>query len=262
MSLCEIFNEQSFYQQFASDLRDAKALVLIQSPFISKWRLDKLQTSFEECIARNVRVCVFIQDPVSSESNEQKQSVEQGAARLTSIGVHVNLRKSIHEKLAIVDEHIFWDGSLNILSQRKSRERMTRWIDRPTVFRAIVAHELNRCDICVQQRISANLTTNTDDESLQLMMIGKLLRDRRNLLGLSQKDLAGAIGLPQSAVSRIESGHKSTRVGEVLRLCSQLDLTLRPIPWYGLSTLDSLFFAHGSSVYSSNLDSSKKFETA
>jgi DNA-binding XRE family transcriptional regulator len=181
---------------------------------------------------------VFIQNPADS---EQKRSVDGDAARLIYMGVHVNLRKLIHEKLAVIDENIFWDGSLNILSQRNSRERMTRWVDRSTAFRAIVAHELNQCAACAQQRRSASAMPRTDNESLQIKLIGSLLRNRRKLLGLSQKDLAAATGLSQSTVSDIESGDRSIGAMNLLKLCSRLDLTLRPIPWYVLPTIDDLF---------------------
>jgi hypothetical protein len=39
------------------------------------------------------------------------------------------LQGSIHEKVAIIDRKILWEGSLNILSQRNSREMMRRTFD-------------------------------------------------------------------------------------------------------------------------------------
>jgi phosphatidylserine/phosphatidylglycerophosphate/cardiolipin synthase-like enzyme len=113
----EVCDQRSFYPRFAMDLKNAKALVLIQSPFVSESRLQKLERSLKACIERNVRVCVFLQQP--HDATPQEQAVAKGTEKLLTIGVHVGLRKFIHEKIAIIDEAILWDGSLNILSHTR-----------------------------------------------------------------------------------------------------------------------------------------------
>jgi phosphatidylserine/phosphatidylglycerophosphate/cardiolipin synthase-like enzyme len=46
------------------------------------------------------------------------------------LGIHVFcVGGHIHEKVAIIDRRIYWEGSLNILSQRNSREIMSRFTD-------------------------------------------------------------------------------------------------------------------------------------
>ena len=47
--------------------------------------------------------------------------------RLEAVGIQVLLcTGNHHRKLAILDRTILWEGSLNILSQTKSREMMRR----------------------------------------------------------------------------------------------------------------------------------------
>lgn len=52
---------------------------------------------------------------------------EQEIQRFEQLGVQVFLcLGNHHRKLAIIDRNILWEGSLNILSQIKSREIMRR----------------------------------------------------------------------------------------------------------------------------------------
>ena len=56
----------------------------------------------------------------------EKQS-EAGISYFEGLGAQVLLVKgSHHRKLAIIDQKILWEGSLNILSQSYSREFMRR----------------------------------------------------------------------------------------------------------------------------------------
>jgi hypothetical protein len=43
--------------------------------------------------------------------------------------VEVVLREETHEKIAIIDKQILWDGSLNILSHKDGPESMNRFDD-------------------------------------------------------------------------------------------------------------------------------------
>lgn len=81
---------------------------------------------FEELIRRNVKVYVFTRDPKEhSDSFEFQSEVE--IQRFEALGVQVFLcTGNHHRKLALIDRKILWEGSLNILSQIKSREIMRR----------------------------------------------------------------------------------------------------------------------------------------
>jgi hypothetical protein len=121
-------NEEDFYKEFAKDLANAQALVLIQSPYLALRRLARLRVILQACIKRRVRICVFVRSPDASDfvpdfapdlEPPSGHDIIEAATMLVSLGAHVTLRPDIHEKVAVVDENILWDGSLNVMSQNK-----------------------------------------------------------------------------------------------------------------------------------------------
>ena len=49
--------------------------------------------------------------------------------------------------------------------------------------------------------------------------VARLLREMRVAAGLRQADVASALGVPQSYVSKCESGERRVDIVELLRLC-------------------------------------------
>jgi transcriptional regulator with XRE-family HTH domain len=56
--------------------------------------------------------------------------------------------------------------------------------------------------------------------------LGRLLREARLVAGLRQVDLASRLGMPQSYVSKFESGERSLTVLELISICKVLDISL------------------------------------
>lgn len=122
-----LFNEKTFYQAFAKDLASAKREVAIYSPFISKYRVDQLEGTVRRLRSANVDVFIFTRPVEEYERGILRAQAREVLARLEGMGARVFcLRGFIHEKIAIIDREILWEGSLNILSQRSSREMMHR----------------------------------------------------------------------------------------------------------------------------------------
>lgn len=124
--ISHLFDEKSFYSSFLSDLEDCEQEVIIESPFISKSRMDKLLPFFRRLVKRDVTVYVITKDP--SILDEPLASYSREIIREFEIlGVHVLATANHqHRKLAILDRQVLWEGSLNILSQSNSREIMRR----------------------------------------------------------------------------------------------------------------------------------------
>ena len=121
-----LFDESTFYTNFSKDLHRAKHEIIIESPFITLNRAKDLTPIFNKLIKRGVKIYVITRDPAehqepyASESEQVIQYFEKiGVQALICTGNH-------HRKLAIIDRQILWEGSLNILSQTKSREIMRR----------------------------------------------------------------------------------------------------------------------------------------
>lgn len=121
-----LYDETTFYQQFRQDLLRSASEVVIESHFIATERAKTLYPVLERLVNRGVRVYVVTRDPREHSETMEEQS-EAEIRRFEALGVQVLLcTGNHHRKLAILDRQVFWEGSLNILSQVKSREIMRR----------------------------------------------------------------------------------------------------------------------------------------
>jgi phosphatidylserine/phosphatidylglycerophosphate/cardiolipin synthase-like enzyme len=122
----QLFDEKSFYTQFSSDLQSANQEVIIESPFITGERMSKLLPLLQNLVNKGVKVFIMTRSPHLHEGKWRFESETQ-IQLLEEIGVQVLMTTNHHHrKLAIIDRQILWEGSLNILSQVKSREVMRR----------------------------------------------------------------------------------------------------------------------------------------
>lgn len=125
-----LHDESTFYPQFVEDLLHASREVVIESPFITTQRMKTMYPIFEKLIVESVSVYIFTRDPAEHPDTYEVQS-EEAIQRFEDLGVQVLLCVgNHHRKLAIIDRKILWEGSLNILSQVKSREIMRRIPDK------------------------------------------------------------------------------------------------------------------------------------
>lgn len=122
----KLYDETTFYRKFISDLQTCSNEVIVESPFITKDRLEILRPILEKLIKRNVEIYIMTRDPIEHEPPYDTQS-EEGIRWFEHIGIQALIcTGNHHRKLAIIDRKILWEGSLNILSQSKSREIMRR----------------------------------------------------------------------------------------------------------------------------------------
>lgn len=122
----KLFDELSFYQTFFQDLQNCEKEIVIESPFITYQRAKMFDRIFENLIKNGVKIYVITRNPKEHEESMEFQS-EETIQYFESIGVQVLICSgNHHRKLAILDREVLWEGSLNILSQSKSREIMRR----------------------------------------------------------------------------------------------------------------------------------------
>ncbi|MCA9801233.1 MAG: helix-turn-helix domain-containing protein [Cyanobacteria bacterium HKST-UBA02] len=213
----KVFTDRDFYEAFVSDLSNAKARVIFQSPFVAIWRFRNVRPHLQRCIERGVTVCAFLQEP---EPNDDHTVFDMGADSMRSAGIHVTVRIRNHEKLAVIDEAIFWDGSLNILSHSRTSDRMTRWLSRAKVDEEIERYKLTNCIEC-----RSHYQEGDSPEAL-----GELIGKRRRALGLKQKDLAPSVQLGQEMLSRVETGRRALSIEAYGRLARKLKMRVRLVP--------------------------------
>ncbi|OGE31931.1 hypothetical protein A2631_02300 [Candidatus Daviesbacteria bacterium RIFCSPHIGHO2_01_FULL_44_29] len=122
----QLHNENTFYKAFSKDLKNAKKEVVIESPYITRVRANKLIPILNKLLDEEVNIIVITRNPDEHDENMAYQA-EEVIAYFEQTGIQVLLCDGgHHRKLAMIDRKILWEGSLNILSQTHSREFMRR----------------------------------------------------------------------------------------------------------------------------------------
>lgn len=121
-----LHDEKTFYKAFLKDIDRATEEVIIESPFITSSRMKLLWPSLKRAYSKGIKIYIITRDPNDHSDGYEVQS-ESEIEALEALGIQVLLcTGNHHRKLAIIDRNILWEGSLNILSQIKSREIMRR----------------------------------------------------------------------------------------------------------------------------------------
>lgn len=121
-----LYDEAKFYSAFKYDVKQAQQEVIIESPFLTVNRVEQLLPTLKRLRKRGVRVRIYTRHPKHHTPRLRRQA--NGAidllesSKIKVVCCH-DLR---HRKTAIIDEDVLWEGSLNILSQSRSREVMRR----------------------------------------------------------------------------------------------------------------------------------------
>ncbi len=121
-----LYCESTFYAAFVRDLKRSEHEVIIESPFIACKRTESLLPVFRKLVRRGVKVRINTRNPAHHD-RELRIQAWMCIKQLREAGVKVRFYNDMrHRKLAIVDQSILWEGSLNILSQSYSKEIMRR----------------------------------------------------------------------------------------------------------------------------------------
>jgi ssDNA-binding Zn-finger/Zn-ribbon topoisomerase 1 len=119
------FTEGTFYPAFLKDLARARDSIVIFSPFATGDGTARWIDSLRVALARGVRVRILTR-PAKKFGGGSSDEVTELVTNLRALGIAVDLRARMHEKIAIIDGRILWHGSLNILSHRDTHESMLR----------------------------------------------------------------------------------------------------------------------------------------
>ena len=121
-----LYDERSFFGAFSKDFKAAKYEVIIESPYLTLRRTTDLEPLCAGLIRKGVRIHVYTRNPAHHDGYLKIQAIKS-IQILKSIGVHViQCNDMRHRKLAVIDDQILWEGSLNMLSHSNSREIMRR----------------------------------------------------------------------------------------------------------------------------------------
>jgi len=121
-----LFDENTFYKAFARDLKHCKKEVIIESPYMTVPRVNSLSPVLRKLVKKGVKVTVNTRFPGHHDKLMRIQAW-LAIKELKQVGVKVRFYNDyLHRKIVIIDSLILYEGSLNILSQSKSREIMRR----------------------------------------------------------------------------------------------------------------------------------------
>lgn len=121
----KLYDQDNFYDAFLGDLKRTRSRVIIESPFITMKRLNKLIPVLRKLQGRGVHIIVNTK-PLDEHEALLHTQAQQAITELQDLGVKVLFTVGHHRKMAIIDDDILWEGSLNILSQNDSCEFMRR----------------------------------------------------------------------------------------------------------------------------------------
>ncbi len=119
------FTEGTFYPAFQKDLARAGRSIVIFSPFATSPGTARWIDLLRMALHRGTQVRIVTRPPEEAGGGTTNEVTEL-VRKLRELGVTVDLRRRMHEKFAIIDDHILWHGSLNILSHRDTHESMLR----------------------------------------------------------------------------------------------------------------------------------------
>lgn len=139
-----LFNEETFYRAFVRDMLQAEKEVIIYSPFVTKYRSDFFRKTMAKLKDRNINIFIFTR-PLEEHNLLMRSEITCALNEYKELGADIFcLPGLIHEKVAIIDRKILWEGSLNILSQRTSKEMMRRTADEDSTMQVLAYLGLNK----------------------------------------------------------------------------------------------------------------------
>lgn len=125
LSSSRLYDQVTFYKAFLRDIEHAQTRVIIESPFITEKRMNLLLPTLIKLSNKGVRIVINTK-PFEEHEQRYKDQAIWAVGAMQDIGIEVLMTVGHHRKLAIIDENILWEGSLNILSQNDSCEVMRR----------------------------------------------------------------------------------------------------------------------------------------
>ncbi len=123
------FTEEHFYQDFFEEVTNCSESLTIYSPFIAHNRVTNYfnQNFFQQLINKNIRTKI-VTKPFFEHPTANRNFANSCLSIWREMGLFIEERSGMHEKIAIIDNKVIYHGSLNILSQWHSQETMLKII--------------------------------------------------------------------------------------------------------------------------------------
>jgi hypothetical protein len=123
----EILDESTFFERFATDLREASESIVGLVPYIGEYRWPKVEPLFRAALERGVKVTLITPPP--AEAKDMFYDLDKVFRSLRQLGAILVPATGLHGKDIVIDSRIHYTGSLNWASHRGRAEIMHRTVN-------------------------------------------------------------------------------------------------------------------------------------
>ena len=157
-----MWNEKNFYDIFTHELLLAEKRVVIFSPFIARKRVSELGDILRILIEKGIKIYVVTRSPRSIDDTESIiDELKKMGIDVIIASEKVKLHNKLHEKCALIDDDVFFYGSLNILSQSDSSETMMAIKSKPIINNLVKEFKINTI---IQMYENPQMKTNVHEK--------------------------------------------------------------------------------------------------
>lgn len=257
----DLATHEDFERRIIAEIDRAVGRIIIYSPYLTMEGATRFKAAIIRARARGVVVDLYIREPNDWWCRESEglkyyklkklSALADGITFMQLLGVHVTLRKGIHEKVVITDDRVMWFGCLNMTSYTgETSELMERKPVPRKVRRMIEELRLNECEHCLGHLGHRTLLLNPDCTTLYgaknmksseyTRLIGYLVRRIRNERNLSKEDLSAIAGVAVNTIKKLEDGYNVQR-DIAQKICAALTMPLQPVPRHLVPSLFQFF---------------------
>ena len=116
-----IFTQEDYWPAFAQDIQNAQKKIQIVVPYLHTAQVKRFLVRIPE----DVHVSVITADE-SSFKPETWLKMRTAIELLQTDGVHVQFLPKVHQRYAVIDEHLIWYGGINYLGFEKAAQGAMR----------------------------------------------------------------------------------------------------------------------------------------
>jgi len=118
-----IFDHRNYLPVYENDLMNVQKEILIVSPFVTKRRVLQVIPLLKAALQDSAGVEVLTRPAGDYKDSHTVSGILE---LLEAAGVKVTCKADIHQKFTIIDRHIVWYGSINLLGYGRSEETLIR----------------------------------------------------------------------------------------------------------------------------------------
>jgi hypothetical protein len=114
-----LYSKEEYLHDFEKDIVNAKSKIIITAPYLSKTETQTFALLTAKKIAEEVSIIVYVKKASDETKNNKLQACIQ---LLENIGIRVEEKDDLSQKIAIIDEKVLWYGNINYLGYTEIEE--------------------------------------------------------------------------------------------------------------------------------------------